>query len=149
MKVSFFVPGQPIPQGSLRSFAHAATGRVVTPQSRAVLGWRDEIIHETHKHVDQVFDGPVSVQCVFWLPRPKGHYGTGRNELNLKPSAPQFHCKPPDIDKLARAVLDALVYANAMNDDSQVVELHAAKSWSGSTFKPGVHIEIADVEMPT
>lgn len=143
MSTRFFVAGMPVPQGSLRSFAHAKTGKVVTPQSSKVLVWRDLIRHEAIQHCKTPLDGPVIVEMVFWMPRPKSHFGTGRNELVRKPSAPLHHLKPPDIDKLARAVLDALTYV-AFNDDSQVVELVAAKTWAGSTAKAGVHIHLGE-----
>lgn len=145
MSVRFFVRGTPIPQGSLRSFAHQKTGKVVTPQSSKVLVWRDEIIHEAQKHVTAPLDGPLIVECVFWMPRPKNHYGSGRNSEVRKPSAPDHHIQPPDVDKLARSVCDALVYAGVMGDDSQIVELHAAKTWAGETLKAGVHIDVRQV----
>jgi Holliday junction resolvase RusA-like endonuclease len=140
--VRFFVRGTPVPQGSLRSFAHQKTGKVVTPQSNKVLVWRDLIIHEAQKHVTVPFDGALIVECVFWMPRPKSHYGTGRNSQVLKPSAPTHHVVRPDLDKLFRCVGDALVYAGVMHDDSQIVEGHKAKTWAGQTLKAGVHVDI-------
>ena len=141
MSTRFFVRGVPVPQGSLRSFAHAQTGKVVTPQSSKVLVWRDEIAHQAAKHFTEPLTGPVIVELVFWMPRPKSHFGTGKNADVRKASAPLHHTRTPDIDKLARCVLDAITHI-AFDDDSQVVELAAAKTWAGQTAKAGVHVRV-------
>lgn len=73
-----------------------------------------------------MLSGPVAVDVRFFLPRPKSHFGTGRNATKLKDCAPDFHVKKPDVDKLVRAVLDSLsgvVYS----DDCQVVDLTTSK----------------------
>jgi hypothetical protein len=48
------------------------------------------------------------MSLVFVKPRPKAHYGTGRNAEVLKDSAPAAPGVKPDTGKLARAVEDAL-----------------------------------------
>src|SRR5689334_16714836 len=58
--------------------------------------------------------GPVAVQLVFRLPRPKAHFlpaNRSRLEPVLRLDAPAYPMSPPDIDKLARAALDALTSA--------------------------------------
>ena len=57
---------------------------------------------------DKLLDCPLCVDLVFFLPRPKGHYGSGRNEGILKSSSPHWHTKRPDIDNLRKLVMDAL-----------------------------------------
>ena len=74
--------------------------------------------------------GPVTVDLTFLLPRPKGHFGTGRNAGKLRDSAPTHHTTKPDLDKLIRAVLDALTSAGVWGDDSQVWGLAAAKGYA-------------------
>lgn len=56
----------------------------------------------------QTIDGPVRVDIEFIMPRPKGHYGTGRNAGKIKASSPHLHSSIPDKDNLEKAVLDAL-----------------------------------------
>lgn len=75
------------------------------------------------------WSGPVDVALTFYLTRPKNHYGTGRNAERLKQSAPSFPAVHPDIDKLTRAVLDALT-GICFEDDRQVVGLVVAKRYS-------------------
>ena len=72
----------------------------------------------------------VKVRVVFALPRPKS--------LAKKVSA---HIKRPDIDKLARAALDALSGV-IWRDDSQVVELVASKSYAEPEEPPYVDISV-------
>jgi Holliday junction resolvase RusA-like endonuclease len=69
------------------------------------------------------FDGPVAVRFVFYLPRPKGHYGTGANSNRLKASSPKFPIGPPDVLKLSRPVEDGLTQAgNVFSDDARIVD---------------------------
>lgn len=73
-------------------------------------------------------DGPVGVRCNFYLPRPKNHYGTGRNAGKLKPSAPIHHTKIPDVDNLEKMVFDAM-NGIVWKDDSQVVDNRSSKEY--------------------
>jgi Holliday junction resolvase RusA-like endonuclease len=79
----------------------------------------------------------VTIVCTFAFARPKSHYlpaNSKRPEPVLRIDAPVAHIKPPDIDKLLRAVLDALT-GRAYDDDAQVIDVVAMKVWSrdGST----------------
>ena len=53
-------------------------------------------------------EGPVRVDIEFIMPRPKSHYGTGRNAGKIKASSPHLHSGVPDKDNLEKTVLDAL-----------------------------------------
>lgn len=83
--------------------------------------------------------GPVSVTISFYFRRPKGHYGTGRNEGVVKANAPLWKTTAPDSDKLARAALDSLTGV-VIRDDSQVVALHVRKMYDGT---PRAEISVA------
>ena len=84
--------------------------------------------------------GDIRLKLWFCMPRPRGHYGTGRNDGILKASAPRWHTKRPDLDNLIKFVLDALggrgIY---WKDDSQVYSIVAQKLYDE---KPRVVIEI-------
>lgn len=138
------VEGQAVPQGSLTSYLHPRSGRVVTPQKEAVRVWRDTVatVARAHYRGDPTPD-PVSVHLAFALARPRSHYGTGRNSGQLKPSAPAWCVGPPDLDKLTRAIGDALT-GIVWRDDAQIVDLNAAKAW---TDEPHVTIEVHTVGM--
>ena len=85
------------------------------------------------------FWAAVRVELAFDFPRPKAHFGTGRNQELLKRSAPLYKRTAPDLDKLARAVLDALTHSGVLRDDALVVELHCSKQYADD---PGVNVKI-------
>ena len=132
MIIEAFVPGEPKPQGSKRGFV-TKTGRVAmvemagTPLKR----WRESITWvmrgEAAKNGWEVTDAPVSVKLIFEVKQPK---------------KPKTHVPVtrPDIDKLARAVLDAITDTGLIwRDDSQVVRLSAEKKYARAG-KQGVTI---------
>jgi Holliday junction resolvase RusA-like endonuclease len=147
--IRFRVNGRPAPQGSKR---HVGNGRMVE-SSKAVGPWREAVRAETQRyaplwHVAEDGETPLiwDVCLNFYLPRPKGHYGTGRNRSQVKPSAPPRPAGRPDLDKLARAVLDGLTAGGAFADDAQVVGLITAKWWCELGETAGVIIEIGEAE---
>ena len=133
------VRGLPAPQGSKR---HVGRG-IMVESSRAVGPWREAVRAETQREMgDLTIRGPVAVEVTVRLPRPRSHYGTGRNADLIKPSAPHFPAGRPDLDKLLRALLDGLTAGGAWADDSQVVNLGAWKLYGA----PGVLIQIKQLE---
>lgn len=86
---------------------------------------KDEVEHFRLLAKEQVagrpmIKGAVFLNALFLMPRPKNHYGTGRNEGVLKPSAPELHIVKPDSDNLLKFAKDGLNKI-AWYDDSQVV----------------------------
>ena len=77
---------------------------------------------EAHQQIGEPMEGPVSVECIFHIQRPKGHHGTGKNAGTLKASAPEYHTIKPDVDNYLKFVLDCL-NGLAWKDDGQVVEV--------------------------
>jgi len=140
-RLQFDVPGIPQPQGSTKSFKRG--GKVITTSDNAKLRpWRDAVCWHAREAAAgrRQFAGPVIVSAVFWLPRPAGHFGSGRNAGQLRASAPSHPAVKPDLDKLLRGVLDALSEAGVWRDDAQVVGLgEVAKRYSD---KPGACIAI-------
>jgi len=71
--------------------------------------------------------GPVSVELVLSMPRPKSHSGA----KGLKPSAPVYHTKTPDSDNLYKLIGDQITQSGRVwRDDSQVVEMKIYKYWA-------------------
>lgn len=95
---------------------------------------------------------PVDLVVTFSLARPAAHWGQGRRYYALKPSAPQYPTVYPDLDKLVRAICDALT-GTAYADDSQVAEITARKRYAhdrAMTEKPprttaGLALTVEDV----
>ena len=137
----FSVLGLPAPQGSHK---HVGGGRMVE-SSKRVKPWRRQVAAAYVDHsFGDMLDGPVSIIVDFYLPRPKAHYGTGRNAGTLKDSAPAEHLTMPDLDKLQRAVGDALTRL-AWRDDSQIVAWHAYKHYATTMTPVGATITIQEV----
>jgi len=148
------VYGKPITQGSktkTRWGMRDSNGKTLSP-------WRDNVRSaalEVYNYSGNPFGGdPVNVNIYFTFARPTNHYGTGRNKAFVKASAPPFPSSHAigDIDKLARACLDALTDAGIWKDDSQVVLLTASKTWVGDHSgldRPGAVINVtAAVDVP-
>jgi crossover junction endodeoxyribonuclease RusA len=135
--VSFFVPGKPAPQGSKR---HVGRG-ILVESSKAVGPWRERVALVAREAAGapgpQMFtDGdPLMVRIEFVMPRPAS------TPKRTTPPA----VKRPDVDKLARAVLDAITDV-LIHDDSAVVSLTATKRLAAIDEPPGAHIYVGVVD---
>ena len=121
--IEFPVYGQPQPAGSKKGFYNQRLGRVqIVDDAKKSRPWKAIVTDAAVAAMEDapLLDGPLALELVFYVPRPKGHYGTGRNAGIVRASAPEFPAVKPDVLKLARAVEDALsgiVY----RDDAQIV----------------------------
>lgn len=128
-----FVPGTPVPQGSVNSFRGRIVG--VSPKLRV---WRDSVRALTVARYKgaEVLDEPVHVDMVFQLEPPQ---------------RPRWYwpAVKPDLDKLVRAVLDSLSTTSSavgvIRDDARVVSLTAAKTYHGT---PGVFVTVSRKIVP-
>lgn len=127
----FWVAGLPVPQGSSRAFVVAGRARITSTSGHKLQDWRQAIASEARFAFQALQEGPVRVQAVFYVPRP-----TSRAKRDLWPD------RKPDVDKLARAALDALTGV-AFKDDAQVVQLEASKHYAVGDKQPGVLIDVA------
>jgi|HubBroStandDraft_5_1064220.scaffolds.fasta_scaffold344929_2 Holliday junction resolvase RusA-like endonuclease len=113
----FMVEGKPEPQGSMR-----VVGKFVKADNPAMKPWRYWVGYKALEAraavgVHEIMFGrhvPVRLNVTFYFTQPKKH----RDAPAVK----------PDIDKLCRAVMDALTGV-IWNDDGQVVELTARKAY--------------------
>jgi crossover junction endodeoxyribonuclease RusA len=118
--ICFDVLGIPQSQGSIRAFVPKGWKRpTLTSTNKELKPWRQEVASNAHTAMMDAFqsgciEGPVRVEANFYFCRPKS-----RKKETHKVTK-------PDLDKLARALLDAMagtVYAN----DSQVSQLWVSK----------------------
>lgn len=167
---SFTVFGEPQPAGSKQAFpllerprriCHCGVipgptplrrwnGAIVinvTDDNKDTKAWRNRVSQTAREeYAGPLMTGFVSLECVFYLPRPKSHYGSGVNEHRVKPSAPAMPGVKPDHDKLLRAVSDGLTQAgNVYTDDALVVDGIARKRYGSP---PRVEITIAEIVVP-
>ena len=149
--IQFFVAGKPQPRGSKNAFAfRRKTGKLGVGMSDSNPKSGDwmaavSVVAQQAMNGSPPLTGPVALRLEFIMPRPKGHYGSGKNSDKLKPSAPYWHTGKPDRLKLARAVEDALtsiVYA----DDSQTIAGPITKRYG---VNPGVQIVVEELNGAT
>jgi Holliday junction resolvase RusA-like endonuclease len=130
MVAAFTVLGAPQPAGSKKAFAIRKAGKptgkiAVVDDAKHSRDWKQAV---ASAYMDtfvpdpfpELVTGPLLLVVDFFLMRPKGHYGTGRNASILKDSAPAYPVGRPDATKLVRAVEDALT-GILWRDDAQVV----------------------------
>ena len=120
--------GEPAPQGSKR---HVGRG-IMVESSAKVKPWREAVTFAAAQAVAKGYrqSGPVGVTIMFYLRRP--------------PSAPKSRSYPdrkPDLDKLIRSTLDALVIGGVIEDDARIIAIRAGKVYA-QTRPTGALIEI-------
>ena len=146
MSLSFTVHGVPAPQGSKRFVGMGGGRGRMVESSKAVGPWREAVRAECQRAIEAgqepVMDGPVQLMATFFLLRPKGHYGTGRNAGKVRESAPRHPAGKPDLDKLLRSLLDGLTAAGVWRDDAQVVTVDVQKLYATAVIPPGVLVRV-------
>lgn len=137
MSYWFFVPGIPKPQPRVKATKRGAFIHIYTPDTADA--WKDCIRKVGAQYrPGSVIDLPVSVRLLFAMPRPTNMRTRKHAEERHRP-----HKKKPDIDNLAKAVLDAL--SDWWLDDSLVVMLTASKWYARVDGPPGVEIHISEM----
>lgn len=118
--VQFVVYGVAQPKGSTRAFVPKGWRRpVVTSDNPRVKDWQQCIAAAAQAYTREfIAEGAIVLTVEFALPRPKS-----------LPKRVVQHVKKPDLDKLVRAVKDALTGV-LWQDDSQVTSLTASKRYA-------------------
>ncbi|QLH75558.1 MAG: RusA family crossover junction endodeoxyribonuclease [Methanomassiliicoccales archaeon] len=137
--IEFFVGGEPVPQGSTRSFYIKKLDRVVTTHmNKNTEGWRQRIateaqhvnsFRETSFYTDDKRCGYL-ISLEFYMTRPKS-----------TPKKVHLNTKRPDLDKLIRAALDGIT-GILIPDDSQVIGISANKCYCPENVPPGLKITL-------
>ena len=130
--MKFSVQGLPVPQGSMKPvrLGGKSDGRIilVSQAGKRLKEWRNMVASEAARHSDDyLYEGAVSVEIFFRMKRAK----------KPAPMLAQYPIQRPDIDKLARSILDSLT-ATLFVDDSQVIDLICRKRYG----EPGVDVEV-------
>ena len=123
--IEFTLEGvKPVPQGSMR---HIGNGRMIHNKAAELAIFRTAIALVAKRHFPTPLENSIAIEIEFGLQKPR----------TVKRAEPTV---PPDLDKLVRAVLDALTGV-AYVDDSQVTSLKASKFYA-----PGylLRVKLAD-----
>lgn len=131
--MKFTVLGIPVPQGSMKAFMPKGWTRpILTSDNPKLKQWRKIFRDEALVAMGSVIgmagkNVALRVELSFFLPRAASNRAIDA-------------IKKPDLDKLARAALDAMTNV-VYSDDSQVVELHCFKAYG----KPRVEVRVEEV----
>jgi crossover junction endodeoxyribonuclease RusA len=152
--IRFTVFGTPAAQGSYRQVpisrpcpvCHRSEVRIAD-DSKRTKPWRQAIRKAIDlEPLEHPTAGPVRLSLLFGLPRPRSHYlpaNSRRPAPVLRDDAPRHPIGKPDIDKLERAVLDALT-GKAYLDDAQVIEVLKAKHYAEASPHLEIRVEVLD-----
>lgn len=130
--LDFFAWGTPVPQGSKNAYVRGGRAVLVdaNPQLKA---WRAQVRAAAAAAVEdagwETLDEPCRVHLGFTMPAPK------RPRWDVP-------AVKPDLDKLTRAVFDALTDAGVWKDDSRVVSMEVTKKYEDDEAVPGVWVEV-------
>ena len=142
-RLEFTVLGKPQPAGSKRGIpiyrgkkgAKQFTGRVaVVDDAKRSKPWQALVSAAAADALGggEQLAGPLVLEVDFYVTRPAGHYGSGRNAEVLRAAAPRYPTTRPDVTKLLRGVEDALTSV-VWHDDAQVVEQVAGSGTASRT----------------
>lgn len=138
-RIEFEVLGEARPKGSARAFMpKGARFPVVTSDNKSLRGWENtiraklqQVMPEIARPVRvEIWDAPLMVELRFHLPRPKS-----------LPRRQVHHVKKPDLDKLARGAIDAMIGV-VFHDDSQVVQILAHKEYATGAARLEVTVSV-------
>ena len=74
------------------------------------------------------FTGDIMLKVIFYMPRPKNHFRTGKFKHILKDDMPEYHSTTPDLDNLVKFLCDTIQGKDRMIvDDSQICMMQAEK----------------------
>jgi Holliday junction resolvase RusA-like endonuclease len=141
--VAFFVPGIPAAQGNKQAFRNKYSGKVaIVERTAGNPHWRQDVrdaFDQVRRPGQEPLTGPLGVSLRFIFSRPKSHYNS---KGEWKPTAPKFMTSRPDVDKLQRALLDAIQVptgGSVIAEDALVAAISATKEYGE---RPGVFVEV-------
>lgn len=132
--VTFYCSGTPAAQPRPRM---TRTGRAYNPPSADK--WKAAVRAAWAELKEEPLAGAVVMRLEFVIERPKSHLTT-KGELTK--SAPLQHTSKPDVDNLAKAVMDALENANAFPGDAAVTGLTITKRYGAAVEVSGCRVTI-------
>lgn len=147
MTLSFYATGDPKAQPRARATIRGKHAGLWTPET--AKGWKESVRFAAYdawqKIGKPVFQGPIRVDAHFNFPRPKSHFGTGKNAGNVKSTAPNHHFIKPDRDNLDKALLDALTVLGIWKDDCQVCAGEIQKTYAIGDYAGGVSVTVTQL----
>ena len=128
--LSFRVDGEPVAQPRHRIASRGRFATAYIPKGHAIHAWKYAIEEAAREEAQRIGWVPLkgvalAVSMVFSFRQPKSN-------------KTEWHTQRPDLDNLAKAVLDA-IHGIAFLDDAVVDEMKLRKQWRE---KPGLWVEV-------
>lgn len=129
------IPGNPVAKGRPR------VGRYGTYTPRKTADYESYVEYRWAAEYGNIkpSDKPLKAEIIFYMPIPKSASKKAKIAMESGVTA---HIKKPDIDNMAKTVLDAL-NGLAYVDDSQIYSLTLYKTYSE---RPGIYLKITESE---
>lgn len=129
-----------VPLGQPRPRARRLGDRVIIYDPKTAEPWRKAVAYAVRECVEFPYEEPLDLTLTFYFPRPKSHYGTGKNSGRIKGSAPKHHAQKIDIDNAIKSTLDAMNMVLYL-DDKQVTRVIAQKLWAPRPDQAGLALQ--------
>lgn len=138
MLAEFSVHGRPVPQGSVVAHVRGGKASIHYASGSGLAVWRNMVSAAARDAwKGDVYGGPIRIFLTFRMSRPRSHYRNLQGEIRYAARG-ELPIVAPDLDKLVRAILDALT-GIVYRDDAQVWSVVATKQYGES---PGVDISV-------
>lgn len=133
MHLSFTAHGVPTSQGSVTAYpTKGGRGVRVVSKTPKLVEWREIVRHAAELAAGEAWetqDGAALVHITFYLDRPK----TAPKTRDVLPK------KKEDLDKLVRAIFDAVTSAGIWTDDSRATGLTTFKFFAVGPDLPKIY----------
>ena len=134
--ISFTIPGKP---KALKRHRVSKNGGMYDPSSAD----KKQTWLQIAKHRPKLpLEGNIYLKLIFYMPRPKSHYRTGKYAHLLKEKCKDivYHKYKPDLDNLVKYISDVMNKGFYV-DDSQICVLQAEKKYG----EPRIEITIREI----
>lgn len=128
MTITLCIPGKPIAKKRPRFFRKGTSVGTYNAQETEEGRFMWEVKNQLPKNWT-LLKSPIKITTLFYMKRPKSHYGAGKNSNILKNNAPVVHLNKPDLDNLQKMVYDCFNQI-VWEDDSIVCECYSRKEYS-------------------
>jgi Holliday junction resolvase RusA-like endonuclease len=137
LTLSVFVPGDAIAKGRPR---FGRGGRAYTP--KRTVEWEEYVLFYliASRHAPFPPLEPLALDLEFLFKRKKLPGRKRSTGIFYDPESVVWHVRRPDVDNLAKGIMDALVKSGIICDDKQIAGLVVVKKWATMHDPPGTRI---------
>ena len=136
--INEFVKGKPKAQPRPRATRRGGYVGIYNPTTAS--DWKGIVKAAFAKHKGSFGkDEPLLVTMAFTFARPPSHF---KKSGGYRKGVKEYHTQKPDVDNIAKAVMDAIGDVKVWHDDCQVVRETTSKTWVDDESDAGCFITI-------